>query len=65
MEREKGKKMNKSNRMKTTSVTVSQLRRISVDFKTAPLSNEDDVKINFYASYCKASSSNITAEKSI
>ena len=40
-------------RRNATKVTSSQLKKITNDFQSVKLSNEDDVKINFYASIVK------------
>lgn len=46
-------KKQESNRRDIAKVTSSQLKKITTDFQTVKLSNEDDVKINFYASIVK------------
>lgn len=46
-------KSTRSCKRNAAHVTSLQLRRITTEFKTAKLSNEDDVKINFYASIVK------------
>ena len=45
--------MKKSKSVVVTKVSGSQLQKIEADFRLAMLSNEDDVKINFYASIIK------------
>lgn len=46
-------KKHESHRRDAAKLTSSQLKKITTDFQAVKLSNEDDVKINFYASIVK------------